>query len=247
MSIETQNVKLTEENCHRDAGGQPGHFVMLSVSDTGTGMEAAVRERIFEPFFTTKQNGRGTGLGLSTVAHIVEQHGGFIHVETEPRRGSRFCIFLPVSEDAKPIESRPPVTADQPVCSGTETILIAEDHEGIREMAQAALKSLGFQTLIAHDGEEAVAIFSAHRDSIALVLLDIIMPRRSGPETYEAITAMKPGVPVVFLTGYTETAALAKIVNRGIVVLQKPYSPELLCQQVRKALDRAAAGSLRFA
>ena len=255
LSIETHNAEFsnetcakcsTVEECRRNAGRQPGRFVRLCVSDTGIGMDAAVRERIFEPFFTTKGTGKGTGLGLSTVYGIVKQHGGFIQVESEPGRGSRFCIFLPVSEDAKPAEHRPPVVTDQPVCGGTETILIAEDHEGIREMASATLESLGYHVLLARDGEEAVAIFSAHRDSIALVLLDVIMPRRSGPETYEAITALKPGIPVIFATGYSnETAALTEMVERGIIVLQKPYSPRVLCRRVREALDYAAAGSSR--
>jgi CheY-like chemotaxis protein len=133
---------------------------------------------------------------------------------------------------------------DLPVRGGTETILIAEDHEGVREMARAALESLGYQILIAHDGEEAVEMFSAHGDSIALVLLDVIMPRRNGPKTYEAIQAMKPGIPVVFATGYSnETAALNEMVQRGIAVLRKPYSPGVLCRRVREALDLAVARS----
>jgi CheY-like chemotaxis protein len=211
-------------------------------------MDAAVRERIFEPFFTTKGTGKGTGLGLATVYGIVKQHGGFILVESEPNRGSTFHIFLPVSENVTPGENRRPLVQDLPVRGGTETILIAEDHEGIREMARAALESLGYQILIALDGEEAVEMFSTHRDSIALVLLDVIMPRRSGPEAYEAIRAMKPGIPVVFATGYSnETATLNEMVQRGIAVLRKPYSPGVLCRRVREALDLAVASSSKSA
>jgi two-component system cell cycle sensor histidine kinase/response regulator CckA len=244
LSIETRNAEFSEEECRRNAGFQPGRFAALSVSDTGIGMDAAVRGRIFEPFFTTKGTGKGTGLGLATVYGIVKQHGGFIQVESEPHRGSTFHIFLPVSQDATPIDHPPLVIKDQPVRGGTETILIAEDHEGIREMARASLESLGYQILLAHDGEEAVGMFSAHRDSIELVLLDVIMPRRGGPETYEAIKAIKPDVPVVFATGYSsETAALTEMVERGIAVIQKPYSPRLLCRRVREALDRAASDS----
>jgi polar amino acid transport system substrate-binding protein len=133
---------------------------------------------------------------------------------------------------------------DLPVRGGTETILIAEDHEGVREMARATLESQGYQILIAHDGEEAVELFSARRDSVALVLLDVIMPRRSGPEAYGAIQAMKPGVPVVFATGYSnETAALNEMVQRGVAVLRKPYSPGALCRRIREALDLAAPPS----
>jgi two-component system cell cycle sensor histidine kinase/response regulator CckA len=242
LSIETHNAEFSAEQCRHNAGLQPGRFAELRVSDTGIGMDAAAQERIFEPFFTTKGTGKGTGLGLAMVYGIVKQHGGFIQVESEPGRGSTFRIFLPVSENPATPEFRKLIIEDQPVRGGKETILIAEDHEGICEMARAALESCGYHILIAHDGEEAVAIFSAHRDSIALVLLDVIMPRRSGPEVYAAITALKPGVSVVFATGYSnETAALAEIVERGIAVLKKPYSPGVLCRRVREVLDHAAA------
>jgi PAS domain S-box-containing protein len=244
LSIETHNADFSDVECRHNTGLQPGRFAALSVSDTGIGMDAAVRERIFEPFFTTKGTGRGTGLGLATVYGIVKQHGGFILVESAPDRGSTFHIFLPVSGNATLAENRPPVVQDPSVRGGTETILIAEDHEGVREVARATLESLGYRILIAHDGDEAVEMFSAHRDSIALVVLDVIMPRRSGPQVYEAIQAIKPGVPVVFATGYSnETAALTEMVERGIAVLRKPYSPGVLSRRVREALDRATARS----
>jgi two-component system cell cycle sensor histidine kinase/response regulator CckA len=244
LSIETRNAEFSKEDCQHNAGLQPGRFAALSVSDTGIGMDAGVRERIFEPFFTTKDTGKGTGLGLATVYGIVKQHGGFIEVESEPDRGSKFHIFLPISENVRPAENRPPTVQDIAVRGGTETILIAEDHEGVREMARVTLESLGYQVLIAHDGEEAVEMFSAHRESVALVLLDVIMPRLSGPKTYEAIQAIRPGVPVVFATGYSnETSALTEMVERGITVLRKPYSPGVLCRRVREALDSAARRS----
>lgn len=211
-------------------------------------MTDAIRHRVFEPFFTTKAEGRGTGLGLATVYGIVKQHGGFIEVESEPDRGSKFHIFLPISENISLVENRPPVVQDLPVRGGTETILIVEDHEGVREMARVTLESMGYHVLIAHDGEEAVKIFSAHHESVALVLLDVIMPRRSGPEAYKAIQAIRPGIPVVFATGYSnETAALTEMVERGITVLRKPYSPGVLCRRVREALDSTAGRSSRTA
>jgi signal transduction histidine kinase/ActR/RegA family two-component response regulator len=244
LTIETHNANFSEVDCRHNAALQRGRFAGLSVRDTGVGMDAAVRERIFEPFFTTKGTGKGTGLGLATVYGIVKQHGGFILVESEPNRGSTFHVYLPVSENVTPAVNQPPVVQDLPVRGGTETILIAEDHEGVREMARATLESQGYQILIAHDGEEAVEMFSAHRDSVALVLLDVIMPRRSGPKTYEAIQAMRPGIPVVFATGYSnETAALNEMVQRGIAVLRKPYSPGALCRRIREALDLAASAS----
>ena len=244
ITIETHNALFSEEDCRRTLGLQPGRFAELGVSDTGTGMDAATRERIFEPFFTTKGTGKGTGLGLATVYGIVKQHNGFIQVESEPGQGSTFRIFLPVNETNTAGELRAPVSDDLPVRGGTETILLADDHDGIREMAQSVLKAKGYDVLVAHDGEEAVEIFTAHRDRISLVLLDVIMPRRSGPEVFSAIKALNPCVSVVFATGYSnEIATLADMVERGVAILRKPYSPSVLCRRVREVLDAAAATS----
>jgi PAS domain S-box-containing protein len=245
ITIETHNAMFSEEDSRRTVGPQPGRFAELRVNDTGIGMDASIRERIFEPFFTTKGTGKGTGLGLATVYGIVKQHNGFIQVESEPGQGSTFRVFLPVDETPAGGEFRPPVFDDLPVRGGTETILLADDHDGICEMAQSALKAKGYHVLLAHDGEEAVEIFTAHRDRISLVLLDVIMPRRSGPEVFAALKALNPGVSVVFTTGYSnETAALADLVERGVAVLRKPYSPSILCRRVREVLDAAAISSL---
>jgi two-component system, cell cycle sensor histidine kinase and response regulator CckA len=241
VTIETHNAVFSEEDCRRTVGFQTGRFVELRVSDTGTGMDAAVRERIFEPFFTTKGMGKGTGLGLATVYGIVKQHNGFIQVESELGQGSTFRIFLPVNRTPTAGELRSPVFDDLPVRGGTETILLADDHDGICEMAQSVLKARGYHVLLAHDGEEAIEVFTANRDRVSLVLLDVIMPRRSGPEVFAAIKAMNPGVSVVFATGYSnESATLADLMERGVVVLRKPYSPSVLCRRVREVLDAAA-------
>ena len=246
ITIETRNSGLSEEDCRHLPGFLPGRFAELDVTDTGIGMDAATRERIFEPFFTTKGTGKGTGLGLATVYGIVRQHNGFIHVESEPGRGSTFRIFLPVDEGPSAAETRSSAADDEPVRGGTETLLLADDHEGVCEMAQSVLKAKGYNVLIAHDGDEAVELFRANRDRIALVVLDVIMPRRSGPEVFTAIKALAPGVKVVFATGYSnETAVLADLAARGTLVLRKPYSPTLLCRRVREVLD-AEAGSSSF-
>jgi two-component system, cell cycle sensor histidine kinase and response regulator CckA len=240
LSIATRNVEFSAEDCRRTAGLLPGRFAELRVTDTGTGMDAATRERIFEPFFTTKATGKGTGLGLATVYGIVEQHNGFIQVESEPGQGSAFRVFLPVSE-APVAEPALPFAEELPARGGSETILLADDHDGICEMARSVLQAKGYRVVVAHDGEEAVQVFAAHRNEISLVLLDVIMPRRSGPEVYSAIKALKPNVAVVFATGYSnETATLADLVQRGITVLRKPYSPALLSRRVREVLDAAA-------
>ena len=244
ITIETHNVAFSEEVCLHTPGLLPGSFGELRVSDTGTGMAPEVRERIFEPFFTTKGTGKGTGLGLATVYGIVKQHNGFILVESEVGQGSTFRIFLPVGESEPAGETRPPAADDQPVRGGTETILLADDHEGVREMTQSVLAANGYQILLAHDGQEAVEVFAANSDRVSLVLLDVIMPRRSGPEVYAAIKEIKPSVPVIFATGYSnETATLADLVERGVAVLRKPYSPAALCRRVREVLDAVALSS----
>jgi hypothetical protein len=246
LTIETRNTVVSEERCGRATGLLPGSFAELLVKDSGIGMDAAVRERLFEPFFTTKGPGKGTGLGLATVYGIVKQHGGLIQVESEPGRGSTFRVLLPVNQASEGTESRQVTIENAPIRGGKETILIAEDHEGIREMAHAVLKGKGYDILLAHDGEEALEFFTAHRERVSLVLLDVIMPRRSGPEVFAAIKALKPGISVIFATGYSnEMATLAEIVARGIAVLRKPYSPSTLCRVVREVLD--GAGALTYA
>ena len=242
LTIETRNAEFTEEQCRSAPGLKPGRYAELRVSDTGTGMDAAVRERIFEPFFTTKGTGKGTGLGLATVFGIVKQHGGYILVESELSLGSTFRLFFPADETGDKSEYFHPVVETEPVRGGSETILIADDHEGIREMAEAALTALGYEVLLAKDGEEAVAMFTERSDDISLILFDVIMPRMSGPQAYAAIMAGKPGISVIFATGYSnELGALADLADRGVTILRKPYSPGVLCRRVREVLDQAKA------
>ncbi len=241
LLIGTQNAEMDEEYCRSHAHARLGDYVLLSVSDTGVGMDAATLEHIFEPFFTTKEVGKGTGLGLATVYGIVKQHGGFVYVYSEPGRGTMFRVYWPVSAGAPASEDRKGKTGAEPVRGGTETILVAEDHDGVREMACVALEGLGYRVMLAGDGEEAVRLFDAHRDAIALVLLDVVMPKLGGPEVYARMCAAKPGLAVVFTTGYSaEMAALGEVAEKGIAVLQKPYTPTLLGRRVREVLDHAA-------
>ncbi len=211
----------------RDAMPKGGHLLI----------ETATTERIFEPFFTTKEIGKGTGLGLATVMGIVKQHGGFVDVYSELGRGTAFRVYLPASEGAaEPLHE----VDEAPVRGGTETILVAEDHEGMREMAREILETLGYHLLITRDGEEAVRRFKEHRNDISLVLLDVIMPTLDGIDAYEQICKSKAGMPVIFTSGYSDHGpVLASLTTRGATVLQKPYGAKVLARRVRELLDEA--------
>ncbi len=234
MLIETQNVELGAEFCRSHAYGRPGSYVLLAVTDTGVGMDTATMDSMFEPFFTTKETGKGTGLGLATVQGIVNQHGGFILTTSEPGKGTSFQVYLPAeSGDHEPDD----IAHDNQPLRGTETILLAEDHDGLRDTAQEMLQALGYRILAAPDGTKALELFRLHADQIDLIVMDVVMPSLSGPEAYLEICAFRPGVPVIFTTGYTPKArALVSMVERGAAVLRKPYSLLSLSQLVRGAL-----------
>jgi len=240
LTIETGDIVFDEKYCAVHTFARPGHYTLLAVTDTGTGMDAATLDRIFEPFFTTKDTGKGTGLGLATVYGIVSQHGGFLHVYSEVGIGTTFRTYLPVIAAAE----KTPVSVEEsrPARGGAETILIAEDHEGLRELARETLANLGYDILLASDGEEAVRVFQANRERIDLLLLDVVLPKINGPEAYARISAEKEDVPVIFATGYSpEMELLHNAQERGLTILQKPYVPRELARRVRETLDRQPA------
>ena len=237
MVVETEMVELDEDYARFYPGVATGRYAVLSVSDTGMGMDAETRERIFEPFFTTKEKGKGTGMGLATVYGIVKQHGGFIHVYSEPSQGSLFRVYLPVLEGAMPEGSPPKVpAASVGELRGTETILIAEDHESIREMARQALVNLGYRVLSAADGEEALRLCA--EDTPAIAILDLIMPKLGGVATAQKLTANFRGLPVIFTSGYSQDSESVSAAGPNAHYLQKPYSPMALGRQVREILDQ---------
>jgi len=239
LEVRTVSVEVDDSACYRHKEAKPGLYVRLSVCDTGTGMDAATILRIFEPFFTTKEVGKGTGLGLAVVYGIVKQHGGFIHVDSELARGTQFHVFFPAAADKKKA-MKPTIAPQTSVRGGKETVLIVEDHDALCEIASTTLEGLGYRVRIAHDGEEAVREFQAHRGEIGLVLLDVMLPRLSGLEVYDYINGERPDVPVLFVTGYSAgTEMLHSIQRRNLPLLQKPYGPRDLAQRVRDALDRS--------
>jgi PAS domain S-box-containing protein len=242
LVIETEMVELDDSYCRFYPHVSAGRYAVVSVSDSGIGMDAETRERIFEPFFTTKERGRGTGMGLATAYGIVKQHGGFIHVYSEPGHGSLFRVYLPVLEGAlakSGAEKAPAPSLAE--LHGTETILIAEDHESIREMSRQALLNMGYRVLAACDGQEALELCS--HEAPALAILDVIMPKLGGLGAAARLLKLFPGLPVVFTSGYS--ADVSKLPAEGTKTryLQKPYSPTTLGRLVRETLDPCGAES----
>ena len=237
LVLETKNIEITEEYCQTVTYALPGGYVLLSVSDTGVGMDAETIEQIFEPFFTTKEPGKGTGLGLATVYGIVKQHGGFVNVVSEPGKGTTFQIYLPAGTGMA--EAREAQSDEKPL-KGSETILLAEDHDGLRESAQEMLEALGYRVLLAANGLEAVQLFKANSNRIDLVILDVVMPGQSGPDTYSQLTVGRSDLRVIFTTGYTsEAASLTSLIEKGAGFLQKPYGQRSIGLKIRELLDRA--------
>jgi two-component system, cell cycle sensor histidine kinase and response regulator CckA len=239
LLIETCNADLDEEYCRRN-GSVPGRYVRLSVSDEGTGMDAATLEKMFEPFFTTKEKGKGTGLGLATVFGVVKQHLGHVDVCSEIGKGSVFRVYLPAVEGSA--EARPAL--EEPALrGGTETILIAEDHEGLRQMSHEVLTGLGYSIVLARDGREAVEKFEADPQKFSLLVLDVVMPRLGGPAALERIRGINPEIPVIFTSGYSEEhQMLSSLVSHGVAqLLQKPYPPKDLARKIRDILDKCGA------
>ncbi len=236
LRIQTANASLDEEYCRRHVYGRPGNYVRLTVSDSGTGMDQPTIERIFEPFFTTKEVGKGTGLGLATALGVVNQHGGSIEVDSTLGVGTSFHVYLPVSQSAADQESQP---AETPVVGGTETILVADDHDGARDTSREILEKLGYRIILVRDGEEAVERFMSNSAQVSLLILDVVMPRLTGPDAYAKMSRVRPGIPVIFTTGYADEAAwMGPSLDTHAILLQKPYGPKVLARKIREMLDQ---------
>jgi len=240
LHMETEMVELDDAYCRFYPHVSPGAYAVLSVSDTGMGMDAETRERMFEPFFTTKGPGKGTGMGLATVYGIVKQHGGFLHAYSEPGQGTLFRVYLPATnaEDANSPAARTPMISLAEM-RGTETILIAEDHESIREMARQTLLGFGYRVLSACDGEEALRL--CENETPALAILDVVMPKLGGPAAAVKLGECFAKLPVLFTSGYSQDADAVSTAIKDARYLQKPYSPTMLGRLVREILDEAEA------
>ncbi len=241
LRISATEVLIDADFIRRNGFGKPGRFGRISVSDTGVGMDEAIKQRIFDPFFTTKSHGMGTGLGLSTVYGIVKQHNGFIDVQSQPGKGSVFNVYLPVVRLEARREAEEP--SMPPLVGGNETVLVAEDDTAVRKILADVLAKFGYRVLEAADGAEAVEVFKSHKDEVDLLLLDIIMPKMSGREAYDEIAKSSPDVRVLFTSGQ-----VSEIINREIVghlqnFLPKPVSPKQIIRKVREVLDGKAEAS----
>lgn len=240
LIIETANTTLDETYMGTHSGVRPGAYVMLAVSDTGTGMDEETRAHLFEPFFTTKEKGKGTGLGLSTVYGIVKQHGGEIWVYSERGRGTTFKIYLPQMARE---EGRERAEAEQaaPAKHGTEQVLLVEDEEGVRRLIRDILEQRGYKVTEAASGEHALEILQGDHADLQLLVTDVVMPRMSGKQLAEAAVLLRPNLRVLFLSGYTDEVVVDHgVLQPGANFLQKPFTPETLARKVREVLDRPA-------
>ena len=237
LSIETALFDLDTAFQGRHGYGVAGRYALVSVVDTGSGIPKEIRERVFDPFFTTKEPGKGTGLGLSIVYNIIKQHNGFINCYSEPGNGTVFKVYLPLAE-ASAEEGRPDRQAE--AMTGTEQVLVADDDHDMRQIMVQALQTFGYQVIEAGDGDDAVRKFLDQVDRVQCLVLDIAMPGKNGKQAYDEISLVRPGLPVLFTSGYTADGAR----KRGILVdehpfLSKPVSPAVLVKAVREVLDAA--------
>ena len=237
LTIKTELKEIDDEFIDAYSYGKPGTYAVISIADTGTGIDKEKQDRIFDPFFTTKEVGKGTGLGLSIAYGIIKQHNGYIKVYSEPGKGTTFKILLPVIENTA--EKKTEADTLTSMRGGTETILIAEDDVSLRKLTKTVLEALGYCVITAEDGADAITKFMENKDKIALVILDMIMPKKSGKEAYEEISKTRSEIKTLFVSGYTmDTIKTEEIAESGFDFLNKPVAPNDLIRKVREILDR---------
>lgn len=235
LSISAENFYLDEIHAQKNIEARVGSYIIISISDTGTGIPPEIQERIFEPFFTTKEPGKGTGLGLSTALAIVKSHGGFMTVYSEAGKGATFRVYLPALKTESKIKE---VQKPEFPSGHGELILVAEDETLIREITGSILEKYGYRVLTASDGEEAVESYLKNRDEIKAVLLDMVMPSMDGLESIQALRGIEPEVKIIAVSGLAEKEKLAKIAEAHVqAFLPKPYTAEKLLKTLSEVLN----------
>jgi len=237
VTIETADIELECCPLHEETIKR-GHYLMVAVTDTGTGMSKETQRHLFEPFFTTKESGKGTGLGLSMTYGIVKQSKGYIWVYSEAGRGTTFKVYLPIPKQEVSLQ---PATAvvTAPVKTASETVLLVEDEAGVRQFSKRILENAGYRVLEAMNGEAAEKLFAEHPDEIDLVVTDVIMPGCGGPELLSRLHVREPALKSLYMSGYTDkTASNRSGIDRGAPFVQKPFTAAELVRQVRGVLDR---------
>jgi two-component system cell cycle sensor histidine kinase/response regulator CckA len=240
VTVHTANAVWDGEYAQRHGGVDLplGRYVMLAVSDTGCGMEKEVQERIFEPFFTTKPVGQGTGLGLSTVYGIIKQSGGYVWVYSEPDQGSVFKVYLPVALTGGAAE--PVYEQSEVPCGGTETILVIEDEDIVRNLACRGLRDHGYKVVEARNGTQALHYIRLHPGGVDLVISDVVMPEMGGRELGQSLARTDPDLPVLYMSGYTgEDVVQRGLLEPGSPFQQKPFTPAALARKIRVMLDQS--------
>ncbi|MDA8431720.1 MAG: response regulator, partial [Nitrospiraceae bacterium] len=234
LTIETSAAGV-ENGAANTAGATGGGFVRLSISDTGVGIDTVTQRKIFDPFFTTKEMGKGTGLGLYIVHSIVNNHGGYINLYSEPLKGTQFNIYLPVSGGEETAEQLDPTRI-----GGTDTILVIDDESDVRELCRDMLEPLGYTVLAAGSGSAGINIYREMKGAISLVILDMIMPKMGGSEVFQSLRAIDPGVRVILCSGYSQNgfAGIDALLKRGAVgFVQKPFSRQSIAVAIKKAIS----------
>jgi len=235
VTIETANVELDHQYARRHPVVKPGEYVLLAISDTGTGMDEETKKHLFEPFFTTKERGKGTGLGLSTVYGIVKQSGGYVWAYSEVGKGTAFKVYFPRYGD-KASEAKDLASSNASLRGG-ETVLLVEDDEGVRSFVLQLLTMNGYRVLTAGNGEEALETAGRHRGPVHLLLTDVVMPKMGGRELAKSLEGRLPGIKALYMSGYTDDAIVRHgVLDPGIPFLQKPFTPERLLRKVREVL-----------
>lgn len=236
LTIETAQVDLDENYAKQKNGVTAGSYVMLAISDNGIGMDEDTFNQLFEPFFTTKEQGKGTGLGMSTAYGIIKQHGGNIWAYSEPGQGTTIKIYLPVT--TKPGEVIPRADHRKPVSKGMETVLLAEDDQQVRNLTKAILERYGYKVLVAGSGQEALSIVINHEGPIQLLITDVIMPDMNGKELYQKISKDYPEIKVLYMSGYTDNViAHHGGIDPGVNFIEKPFNVKTLAAKVRQVLE----------